>query len=262
MVDSIVRSEPHVLPDVSLQTIPMIPEAKIKHMTRTQRLLELIQILRSHRYPVTAVFLSQELNVSVRSVYRDITTLTQQGAEIEGSAGIGYKLKSDFNIPPLMFNKNEVDALILGLNWVMQNTNEELNTAANNVMAKIHSVLPEYLANEIDNHSLLISSDFDHRHHNYLNEIRKAITSRNIVRINYADKNDVITSRDIWPVALGFFDTSRMLAGWCELRQTFRSFRLDRIKELTVTERRYPQTRQKLLKDWKEHESIPQKKTY
>lgn len=231
-------------------------------MTRTRRLLELIQILRSHRYPVTAVFLSQELKVSIRSIYRDIATLTQQGAEIEGCAGIGYILKSDFYLPPLMFEKNEVDALILGLNWVMQNTDVELSIAAHNVMAKIHSVLPDYLANEIDNHSLLISSGSNCENQHYLSEIRKAITRRNIIKITYSDKNGSITSRDIWPVALGFFDSCRMLAGWCELRQSFRSFRLDRVESLSVSDNLYPQTRQKLLKDWKEHENIPQKKTY
>lgn len=231
-------------------------------MTRTWRLLELVQILRSRRYPVTAVFLSQELNVSVRSIYRDIVTLGQQGVEIEGCAGIGYILKSDFHLPPLMFEKNEVDALILGLNWVMQNTDVELNIAAKNVMAKIHSILPEHLADELENHSLLVSSENNYADHNCLSVIRKAITRRNKIRITYADKNGSVTSRDIWPVALGFFDSARMLAGWCELRQSFRSFRLDRIKELTVSDTLYPKIRQKLLKDWKEHEKIPEMKTY
>jgi len=231
-------------------------------MTRTRRLLALIQILRSRRYPVTAVFLSQELNVSVRSIYRDIATLAQQGCEIEGCAGIGYILKSDFHLPPLMFDKNEVDALILGLNWVMQNTDTELNTAATSVIAKIHAILPEHLAAELENSSLLISSGKSDANLSHLSVIRKAISHRNKVRITYVDINDALTSRDIWPVALGFFDSSRVLAGWCELRQSFRNFRLDRIRELTVSDTLYPQTRQKLLKDWKEHERIPQKKTY
>lgn len=231
-------------------------------MTRTRRLLDLIQILRSHRYPVTSAFLSQELNVSVRSIYRDIASLEQQGVEIEGCAGIGYILKSDFHLPPLMFEKNEIDALVLGLNWVMKNTDMELSIAAKHVIAKVHSVLPEHLANEIENHSLLIPSGNNCTNQNYLSAIRKAITNRNKIRITYADKNGTVTLRDIWPVALGFFDSSRMLAGWCELRQSFRSFRLDRIKELIVSDSFYPQTRQKLLKDWKEHENIPQKKTY
>lgn len=231
-------------------------------MTRTRRLLELIQILRSHRYPVTALFLSQELNVSIRSIYRDIATLAQQGAEIEGCAGIGYILKSDVHVPPLMFEKNEVDALILGLNWVMQNTDAELNIAAKNAIAKIHSMLPEHLANEIENHSLLIPPGNNPASHRYLSELRKAITRRNKITIIYTDKTGALTSRTIWPVALGFFDSARVLAGWCELRQSFRSFRLDRVQELIVSDQLYPQTRQKLLKDWKEHERIPQKQTY
>ncbi|MDK1301341.1 helix-turn-helix transcriptional regulator, partial [Cronobacter malonaticus] len=125
-------------------------------MTRTQRLLELLQLLRSHRYPVTAATLAERLDVSVRSIYRDIETLKMQGVEIEGSAGIGYILQSDYHLPPLMFDAHEVDALMLGLHWVMRHTDPQLEAAARNAVAKIHAILPENLAQHIRYPSLMV----------------------------------------------------------------------------------------------------------
>jgi predicted DNA-binding transcriptional regulator YafY len=119
-------------------------------MSRTERLLELIQILRNYRYPVTANTLAEKLQVSVRTVYRDIAILQQQGACIEGEAGMGYILCSDYLLPPLMFSQTELDAIVLGLNWVKKRCDPELQSSASHVLSKIYSVIPNHLHQTIE----------------------------------------------------------------------------------------------------------------
>lgn len=111
-------------------------------MTRTERLLELLQILRAQRYPITASTLSERLGISVRSLYRDIKTLQHQGVCIEGGAGIGYIVKSDFHLPPLNLSHEEINAITLGLNWVSHNTDCNFKITAKSALAKIHAVIP------------------------------------------------------------------------------------------------------------------------
>ncbi|EPT7033950.1 helix-turn-helix transcriptional regulator [Cronobacter malonaticus] len=231
-------------------------------MTRTQRLLELLQLLRSHRYPVTAATLAERLDVSVRSIYRDIETLKMQGVEIEGSAGIGYILQSDYHLPPLMFDAHEVDALMLGLHWVMRHTDPQLEAAARNAVAKIHAILPENLAQNIRYPSLMVPPPGNDSSLRFLADIRQAIHQRRKLELVYTDKDGAASSRLVWPIALGFFDAVRMLACWCELRQAFRHFRIDRMQRVTVSEQSCPQSRYKLLKEWKNAEGIEQAKTY
>ncbi|EOL9014138.1 helix-turn-helix transcriptional regulator [Cronobacter malonaticus] len=231
-------------------------------MTRTQRLLELLQLLRSHRYPVTAATLAERLDVSVRSIYRDIETLKMQGVEIEGSAGIGYILQSDYHLPPLMFDAHEVDALMLGLHWVMRHTDPQLEAAARNAVAKIHAILPENLAQHIRYPSLMVPPPGNDSSLRFLADIRQAIHQHRKLELVYTDKDGAASSRLVWPIALGFFDAVRMLACWCELRQAFRHFRIDRMQRVTVSEQSCPQSRYKLLKEWKNAEGIEQAKTY
>ncbi|CAB5579562.1 bifunctional biotin--[acetyl-CoA-carboxylase] synthetase/biotin operon repressor [Citrobacter werkmanii] len=111
-------------------------------MTRTERLLELLQILRAQRYPITASTLSERLGISVRSIYRDIKTLQHQGVCIEGGAGIGYIVKSDFHLPPLNLSHEEINAITLGLNWVSHNTDYDFKNIARTALAKIHASFP------------------------------------------------------------------------------------------------------------------------
>lgn len=231
-------------------------------MTRTQRLLELLQLLRSHRYPVTAATLAERLDVSVRSIYRDIETLKMQGVEIEGSAGIGYILQSDYHLPPLMFDAHEVDALMLGLHWVMRHTDPQLEAAARNAVAKIHAILPENLAQHIRYPSLMVPPPGNDSSLRFLADIRQAIHQRRKLELVYTDKDGAASSRLVWPIALGFFDAVRVLACWCELRQAFRHFRIDRMQRVTISEQSCPQSRYKLLKEWKNAEGIEQAKTY
>ncbi|QMT60280.1 YafY family protein [Legionella sp. PC997] len=221
-------------------------------MSRTERLLDLIQILRRHRFPVRGVTLAQELGISLRTLYRDISMLKGQGAEIEGEAGMGYMLRPGFTLPPLMFTPEEIEAIVLGSRWVADRTDTQLKFAAQNALAKIAAVLPNELREQLEISGLLIapgivaeSKDSD------LILIRKAIRLERKLQLLYRDVNEHSSKRLIWPLALGFFDQVRILIAWCELRQDFRHFRTDRIIELNLTEMGYPERRQLLLKKWK-----------
>lgn len=225
-------------------------------MTRTQRLFALLQQLRAHRYPVTAHTLAETLRVSVRTIYRDIATLQQQGAVIEGSSGTGYRLQSAFQLPPLMFDPHEVDALMLGLQWVSKHTDPELQHAARQAIVKIRAVLPPERVQQTVNPALLIACRDTATSLAYLAPLRYAIRTRRKVNIHYLDQAQRSTERTVWPVALGFFDSVRMLACWCERREAFRSLRLDRIQHCVVSDERYPRTRQQLLQTWRKHENI------
>lgn len=221
-------------------------------MSRTERLLDLIQLLRRHRFPVSGAALAEELGVSLRTVYRDIATLQAQGAHIEGEAGVGYVLRAGFLLPPLMFSTDEIEAIVLGSRWVAQRADSELQQAAHNALAKIAAVLPDELHRQLDVPGLLIapgkiveSSDAD------FILIRKAMRLERKLQLTYQDAKDNATQRIIWPLALGFFEQVRILIAWCELRNDFRHFRMDRVDSLVLMDTGYPERRQRLLKRWK-----------
>ena len=227
-------------------------------MSRAERLLDLIQILRRHRQPVSGRTLADELGISLRTLYRDIATLQAQGASIDGEPGLGYILRPGFMLPPLMFAEEEIEALVLGSRWVAARGDTRLGDAARNALAKIAAVLPEDLRDDLDASALLVgpgawiaAGDAE------LAAIRQAIRRERKLAITYRVPGAKETRRTIWPFALGFFDRVRVVAAWCEMRKGFRHFRTDRIAALTVTEVRYPRRRQALLKQWREIEGVP-----
>lgn len=227
-------------------------------MSRTQRLLQLLQILRHHRYPVIGSALATELGISVRTLYRDIHTLQAQGAQIEGEPGLGYVLRPGFMLPPLMFSEDEIEALVLGSRWVANRGDSRLGSAAQNALAKIAAVLPSDLRETLDTSTLLVGPGQPIPVGRIeLSVIRRAIRMERKLDMTYLDVKDVESTRTIWPFALGFFDHARVIAAWCELRQSFRHFRTDRISALVTSEQRYPRRRQALLKEWREIEGIP-----
>jgi len=232
-------------------------------MSRTRRLLDLIQILRGHRFPVTGAHLAEELGISLRTLYRDIATLQEQGASIEGEPGLGYVLRPGFMLPPLMFTEEEIEALVLGSRWVSERADPQLSKAAKGALSKIASVLPQDLRITLDTNSLMIGpGDQSEQESIDLSQIRRAIRAEHKITIQYRDLKENISARTVWPVALGYFDRARMLAAWCELRQEFRHFRTDRIAALTIQSERYPRRRHVLLKEWREIKGIPsQRKT-
>lgn len=228
-------------------------------LSRAQRLLDLIQLLRGHRRAVAGAVLAEELGISLRTLYRDIETLKAQGAHIDGEAGIGYVLRPGFMLPPLMFSEEEIEALVLGSRWVSERADGLLGKAARNVLAKIGAVLPDDLKDSIDASGLMIgpgepiaAGDTE------LAAIREAIRSGRKVEIAYADEQASATRRTIWPFALAFYDRVRVVAAWCELREGYRHFRTDRIAALDVTTERYPRRRATLLKEWRVLRDIPE----
>lgn len=226
-------------------------------MSRTQRLFDLMQLLRRHRFPVAGATLAQTLGVSLRTLYRDIATLQSQGAHIEGEPGLGYVLRPGFMLPPLMFSEEEIEAIVLGSRWVAKRTDDPLAVAAANALAKIAAVLPPDLRASLDASTLLIApGDRQPPIKVELPAIRQAIRGERKIRIAYRDELGQVSDRVIWPFALGFFDRVRMIVAWCELRDDFRHFRADRIDTLAVTDIRYPRRRQHLLKAWREQTGI------
>lgn len=217
-------------------------------MSRAVRLLDLVQLLRRRRQPVRGQELARELSISLRTLYRDIASLQAQGAPIDGEPGLGYVLRPGFTLPPLMFTEDEVEALMLGSHWVAEIGDPRLAQAAMDVMAKVAAVSPPDRRAQFDNPSLLIVA----RRNNLtaMAPIRDAIRRERKLEIDYRDAGSAATHRTIWPFAVGFFEEARIVVAWCELRQDYRHFRIDRIGNLLETDARYPKRRAVMLKDW------------
>lgn len=229
-------------------------------MSRTERLFDLLQLLRRHRRPVVGSAIAAELGISLRTLYRDIATLQSQGACIDGAPGLGYVMKPGFSLPPLMFSADEVEALVLGSRWVAARGDERLAAAARDALAKIAAVLPAELLDELDTSALLVgpgapiaAGDAE------VATIRDAIRKERKLDISYRDATASESRRTIWPFALGYFDQARVVVGWCELRRAVRHFRTDRITGLMLSGARYPRRRQALMKEWREAQGIAQR---
>ncbi|MDE2384773.1 MAG: YafY family transcriptional regulator [Alphaproteobacteria bacterium] len=222
-------------------------------MRRADRLLRIIQLLRRHRRPVTGQRMAEELEVSLRTLYRDIADLVTEGVPIRGEAGVGYVLGEGYDLPPLMFKSDELEAIMLGLSWVKGRADAALRLAADDAVAKIGTVLPEALRPFFYDAPLITPPKFNVPEDKVdVGALRRAIRSQSKVAIDYADEFGAVTSRVIWPIAISFFDAQRIVVAWCELRQGFRHFRTDRINTLAVNEERYREPRLKLLARWKE----------
>jgi predicted DNA-binding transcriptional regulator YafY len=227
-------------------------------MSRSERLLALLQALRRRRRPVSGGVLAEELGISLRTLYRDIASLKAQGASIEGEPGFGYVLRPGYMLPPLMFSADEIEALALGSRWVAEQADKRLALAARDALAKIGSVLPPGLRDDLETSALLVGPGARGKVGNVdLGIIRQAIRVEHKLGLLYRDGGDAVTERVVWPFALGFFESIRVVAAWCELRQGFRHFRTDRIMRASATGARYPRRRHALLKEWRAIEGIP-----
>jgi predicted DNA-binding transcriptional regulator YafY len=221
-------------------------------MSRSARLLRLLQALRGRRRPVTAAQLAGDLDVSERTMYRDIAELAAQGAPIEGAAGLGYILRPGLFLPPLMLTEEETEAVLLGLRYVDQRGDEILTKAAADARAKITSVLSQEAQATLDAPLAIPGPPVGTFPHNPvpLIRFRAAIRAQKRLRITYVDAGEKTSKRVVWPLHLGFMDRARVLGAWCELRKDFRFFRTDRI--LAATERdRYPGRRVDLMRDFR-----------
>ncbi len=218
-------------------------------MSRATRLLALLQALRERRGPVTAAALSKELEVSERTVYRDLSELTSQGAPIKGEAGLGFVLGPGLFLPPLMLTEAEIDAVLLGLRYVDQRGDEALVKAGAGARAKITLMLPRGLQTVVEAPLSAPGPNGGQFPENAvpLAILRSAIREQRRLAITYADEHDRPTERVIWPIQLGFTDTARVAIAWCELREAFRFFRTDRIQSAAALGR-YPVRRANLLR--------------
>lgn len=222
-------------------------------MRRTDRLLKIIQILRRNRRPVTGRALADELEVSLRTVYRDMVALEGSGVPVMGEAGIGYVLGEGYDLPPLMFNASELEAIMLGARLVEGRGDAGLALAARDVVAKVSAVLhPSLRPILLDAPLFAMSRREPPRDHIDAGEMRRAVREARKAFIHYSDEQGRQTRRTVWPIAIAYLDGARMLAAWCELREAFRHFRTDRINLLEVREERYPQRRAVLLKRWQQ----------
>jgi predicted DNA-binding transcriptional regulator YafY len=226
-------------------------------MSRSHRLFEVMQALRRHREPVSGNELAHEAGVSLRTIYRDIATLQTMGADIDGEPGIGYVLRPGFLLPPMSFSEEEIQALVAGTQWVSRQTDEALALAAQNAIAKIRAVLPADMRRKLENDDALYIGrrkkgvqSFD------LKLVRLAMREQRKMRIAYTDQAGVTSKRIIWPIMLGFVESKRFIAGWCELREDFRLFRADRIAQAEFLRDRYQRNRRELVKEWRKREDL------
>ena len=218
-------------------------------MNRAARLLDLIELLRSHRRPVTGETLADALGVSLRTLYRDIETLKAQGVPIASEAGLGFLLRPGLTVPPLMFDEGELDALVLGLRLVGRRLPDDLGDKAASALAKIDAVLPR--GRSIGDVALFAGPSNSSTNLPFFGAIRDSVDKGEVLDLVYTDAKGRRTRRAVWAIAIGFFGAAEVLAAWCEKRQDFRHFRLDRIVSAQAAGRPIGRPHRFLLAEWR-----------
>jgi predicted DNA-binding transcriptional regulator YafY len=222
-------------------------------MGRSNRMFEIIQILRSATAPITASALAATLEITKRTVYRDIVALQSMRVPIEGEAGVGYVMRTGFDLPPLMFTADEIEAIVVGLSLLGRTGDDGLQRAASRVTQKIASVIPDPGEHRLITDSLQVShwnaipsSEVD------LNLMRKAIREEQKIWLSYQDTDMRHTERTVRPIALVYYVDSIILAAWCELRNEFRHFRADRIRECSECDANFKGQGAQMRESWRE----------
>lgn len=217
-------------------------------MRRADRLIKIVHFLRRRRRAVTAQRIAEEFNICTRTVYRDIQDLMDSGTPITGEAGVGYVIDKQYYLPPITFDADELEAIGLGISMVRQWTDDEFATKANNAFEKIQAVLPANLQGELQQittysvptrPALPWTVSFS--------GLRECIRTQRKIRIEYSDEAKQETARTLRPLALIFFSPVWLLVSWCEKRQDFRNFRLDRIRTLQYCEENFDDEKDKNL---------------
>jgi predicted DNA-binding transcriptional regulator YafY len=199
-------------------------------MRRADRLFQIIQVLRQRRSATTSAHLARRLGVSERTIYRDIRDLILAGTPIDGEAGVGYRLRPGFDLPPLMFDRDEIQALVLGARIVRQFGDAALARSSASILTKVAAVVPKELAPLVDETRLFVPASVGGgRSAEALAVAREAVVARRKVRMAYADAGGGGTERTVRPLGIFFWGRTWTLSAWCELRQDFRNFRLDRV---------------------------------
>lgn len=205
---------------------------------------------------MTAHEIAEEMETSVRTIYRDIAQLMADRVPIRGEAGMGYVLEGGFDMPPLMLTADEIEAAMLGAQWVMLNADPSLGDAARDLVSKIGQVVPEHLRPMLGEPTLTaaprklkVPDAID------MARLRTAIRAEGKIALDYRDETGAPTRRVIWPIAVAYFEAVRVIVAWCELRRGFRHFRTDRIVMAEFLDLRYPQSRARLRAAWQKERS-------
>jgi predicted DNA-binding transcriptional regulator YafY len=221
-------------------------------MRRADRLFQIIQVLRRSRKPLTADAIAAELETSKRTIYRDIATLMAQRVPIRGEAGMGYVLERGFDMPPLMLTPDEIEAAVLGAQWVAGHADPALATAAKDLIAKIADTVPDRLRPFVLEPATRARPDWNTNIDRVdMARMRAQIHAGKKVALRYCDEHGRESVRTIWPIAVGYLEAVRHLIAWCELRGDFRSFRADRVIEATYLDAKYPERREALRVKWR-----------
>ncbi|HZS35763.1 MAG TPA: YafY family protein [Polyangia bacterium] len=208
-------------------------------MRRADRLFRILQRLR-RRGVTTASALAEALEVSERTIYRDVRDLQISGVPIVGEAGVGYALPKGYDLPPLMFSEEEIEALVLGARIVKSWADAELARAADDVLAKVESVLPQRLKERIPDATLFAPAFHIRRAASEaLQPLRGAIRDRAKVRFAYEDRKQERSARTVQPLGLFYWGATWSLGAWCELRRDFRNFRVDRMSALEILDEKF-----------------------
>lgn len=229
-------------------------------MRRTERLFQIIQILRRKNAPVTGQELAGELETSLRTIYRDMAELVAQRVPIRGEAGTGYVLEPGYDMPPLMLTTDELEAAVLGARWVAARGDARLARGAEDLIAKLSAAVPLDLQPVIMDSGLMPVS-FRTRSEDAFDVavVREAIRAQKKLDLDYADEAGNVTRRTVWPFQIAYADHIRMMCAWCELRDDFRHFRTDRVRGVTMLDKRFPERVVRLRKRWQEQRECERK---
>ena len=220
-------------------------------MRRSDRLFDIIQKLRTARKPVTAATLAQSLEVTTRTVYRDIATLQARRVPIDGEAGVGYVLRKGFDLPPLMFTVEEIEAIAVGARMVQRLRDPNLQEAANSVLSMVTVALPEAVRAHLTGAPIFVSQgDAVEARGVDLAELRGAIRDSRKLHIGYSDERGRRTNRTIWPIAMAYYVDVTLVGAWCELRADYRNFRVERIAASRVLNEHFDQDNGRLFREW------------
>lgn len=224
-------------------------------MRRADRLFQILQRLR-RRGVTTAAQLAEALEVSERTIYRDVRDLVISGVPIVGEAGVGYALPKGYDLPPLMFSEEEIEALVLGARIVKSWADAELARAADDVLSKVESVLPQRLKDRIPDATLFAPAFHIRRATTEsLQPLRGAIRERSKVRFEYEDRKQARSARTVQPLGLFYWGAAWSLGAWCELRRDFRNFRVDRMTGLEVLDEKFkPEPGRTLVEFFRRHD--------
>jgi predicted DNA-binding transcriptional regulator YafY len=210
-------------------------------MRKAERLFQLVNYLRSRRQVVTAAQLAESLEVSERTIYRDIQALSLSGIPIEGEAGVGYRIRPGFNLPPIMFELDELEAIRFGVRMVQAWAGPELAKSATQALEKIEAVLPEATHHALHKQveQLVVPKPHQEVASQFSDDIRHAIKQSRKLELEYQDETGKPSSRVVWPFGLVYWGSTWTLVAWCELRFDYRMFRLDRVQSLNELEHQF-----------------------